>query len=166
MQNELKEICADGYDTILRMKYRVALEMFTWSRVWKELQSKTSTLLEILSGGCSNGPVQPSICTCASILMKLRTPKVNLVQAMVSVVLKAGMPIYRQLEIIIQTTEGHSCKYFNVDNIVTAFPQVFNHLQKIQLCLSHKSTLRFLDDAAEQYDEKVHGWRVFAKKNY
>ena len=90
LQNELKEICADGYDTILRMKYRVALEMFTWSRVWKELQSKTPTLLEILSGGCSNGPVQPSICTCASILMKLRNPKVNLVQAMVSVVLKAG----------------------------------------------------------------------------
>ena len=95
VQNELKEICADGYDTILRMKYRVALEMFTWSRVWKELQSKTPTLLEILSGGCSNRPVQPSICTCASILMKLRNPKVNLVQAMVSVVLKAGMPIYR-----------------------------------------------------------------------
>ena len=46
-----------------------------------------------------------------------------------------------------------------MDNIVTALPQVFNRLQKIQLCLSHKSTLRFLDDAAEQYDEKVHSWR-------
>lgn len=87
VQSELKEICSDRYDTILRMKYNVALENFTWSRVWKELQSKTPTLLEILSG---DGPVQPSICTCASILLKLRNPKVNLVQAMVSVVLMAG----------------------------------------------------------------------------
>ena len=55
VQGELKEICSDSYDTILRMKYKVALENFTWSRVWKELQSKTPTLLEILSGGCSNG---------------------------------------------------------------------------------------------------------------
>ena len=39
--------------------------------------------------------------------------------------------------------------------------QVFNSLQKIQLCLSHKSTLRFLDVAAEEYDEKVHRWREF-----
>ena len=53
-------------------------------------EQKKTTLLEILSGGCSNGPVQPSICTRASILIKLRNPKVNLVQAMVSVVLKTG----------------------------------------------------------------------------
>lgn len=90
VQGELKEICSDSYDTILRMKYKVALENFSWSRIWTELQSKMPTLLEILSGGCSNGFVQPSICTCASILMKLRNPKVNLVQAIVSVVLKAG----------------------------------------------------------------------------
>ena len=62
VQSELKEICSDRYDTILRVKYKVALESFTWSRVWKELQRKTPTLLEILSGGCSGGPVQPSIC--------------------------------------------------------------------------------------------------------
>lgn len=90
VQSELKEICSDSYDTILRMKYKVALESFTWRRVWRELQNKTPTLLAILSGRCSNGPVQPAVCTCASILMKLRNPKVNLVQAMISVVLKAG----------------------------------------------------------------------------
>ena len=102
VQSELKEICSDRYDTILRMKYKVALESFTWSRVWKELQSKTPTLLEILSGGCSDGPVQPSICTCASILLKLRNPKVNLVQAMVSVVLKAGHA----------NTQVYNCSYY------------------------------------------------------
>ena len=90
VQGELKEICSDSYDTILRIKYKVALENFSWNRVWRELKSRTPTLLAILSGSCANGPVQPAICTCASILMKLRNPKVNLVQAMISVVLKAG----------------------------------------------------------------------------
>lgn len=44
-------------------------------------------------------------------------------------------------------------------NAVLPLLQVFNRLQKIQVCLSHKSTLRFLDIAAEEYDEKVHIWR-------
>ena len=104
VKGELKEICSDSYDTILRMKFKVALENFTWSRVWKELQNKTPTLLEILSGGSSNGPVQPSICTCASILMKLRNPKVNLVQAMVSVVLKAGHANTQVIIIVVAST--------------------------------------------------------------
>ena len=34
--------------------------------------------------------------------------------------------------------------------------QVFNRLQKM---LSHKSTLRVLDEAAEGHDEKVWDWR-------
>ena len=67
------------------------------------------TLLEILSGGCSNGTVQPSICTCASILMKLRNPKVNLVQATVSAVLKAGHANTQVIVVVSTcTTEGHS----------------------------------------------------------
>ena len=154
VQGELKEICSDNYDTILRMKYKVALENFTWSRVWKELQSKTPTLLEILSGGCSNGPVQPDVCTCASILMKRRNPKVNLVQAMVSVVLKAGHA-NTQVCVVRSTPQ----KVTHMNNAVIPLIQVFNRLQKIQLCLSHKSTLRFLDIASEEYDEKVHRWR-------
>ena len=130
------------------MKYKVALENFTWIRVWKELQSKTPTLLEILIGGCSKGPAQPSVCTCASILMKLRHPKVNLVQAMVSIVLKAG-----------HANTQVSVKPQRDTHTIGLFIQVFNHLQKINLCLSHKSTLRFLDTAAEEYDEKIHMWK-------
>ena len=90
VQKELKEICSDEYCSILRMKYKVALERFTWDRVWQELENKAPTLLKILSGGASSNNIKPAICTCASILLKLRNPKVNVVQAVVSVVLKAG----------------------------------------------------------------------------
>ena len=53
---------------------------------------KAPVLLQTLSGGVSSGP---AICTCASILLKFHNPKVNLVQAMVSAVLKrsrSGLP--------------------------------------------------------------------------
>ena len=90
VQKELKEICSNKYTSILRMKYKVSLEMFAWDRVWQELQSKAPTLLTILSGGASSSNIRPAICTCASILLKLRNPKINVVQAVVSLVLKAG----------------------------------------------------------------------------
>lgn len=111
VQGELKEICSDSYDTILRMKYKVALQNFTWSRVWKELQSKTPTLLAILSGGYSKGQVQPALCTCASILMKLRNPKVNLVQAMISVLLKAG---HANTQVSVLTIASKHERHFSV----------------------------------------------------
>ena len=87
VQKEIKEICSDQYSSILRMKYKVALETFAWDRVWKELETKAPTLLMVLSGGASSSNIKPAICTCAGIL---RNPKVNIVQAVVSVVLKAG----------------------------------------------------------------------------
>ena len=90
VQKELQEICSDTYNSILRMKCKEALERFIWDRVWLKLEMKAPVLLQILSGGVSSGNIKPAICTCASILLKLRNPKVNLVQAMVSVVLKAG----------------------------------------------------------------------------
>ena len=64
--------------------HKVALENFSWDRVWQELVNKIPTLL---TGGSFPKNVKPAICTCANIL---RTPKVNVVQATVSVVLKAG----------------------------------------------------------------------------
>ena len=90
VQKEIKGICSDDYSSILRMKYKVALERFTWDRVWQELETKAPIFVHLLSGGASSTNIKPAICTCASILLKLRNPKVNLVQAMVSVVLKAG----------------------------------------------------------------------------
>jgi hypothetical protein len=66
------------------MKYKVALENFTWSRVWKELQSKKNNSLRDIEWWLLKW-------SCATFHMHLcKHPKVNLVQAMVSVVLKAG----------------------------------------------------------------------------
>ena len=77
---------------------------------------QNTTLLEILSGGCSHGPVQPSICTCASILMQLRNPKVNLVQAMLSVVLKVG---HANTQVIVVVAHDHAQRDTPLNNVVT-----------------------------------------------
>ena len=90
IKSELKDICSDMHSSILRMKYKEALERFSWERVWEELKEKVPTLLNILCSGVSSDKINPAICMSASILIKLHNPKVNLVQAMLSVVLKAG----------------------------------------------------------------------------
>ena len=103
-QQELKGMCSDTHSSILRMKYEVALESFTWDRVWEELESKVPTVLKILSSDFSNTSIKPAVCVCASILLKLRNPKINLVQAMLSVVLKAGqVNIHVQCELLTVT---------------------------------------------------------------
>ena len=42
--------------------------------------------------------------------------------------------------------------------IVSVFIQVFNRLQKLQLCLSPKGTLNMLDKAGVGYDDTVWEW--------
>lgn len=92
---EMIALCSDSHDSILCMKTKPALELFSWERVWLELQQHAPLLLDILTKllppskrGAKS--IQPALCVCASILLKLRSNKVNLVQTMIAVVLRAG----------------------------------------------------------------------------
>lgn len=92
---EMKTLCSDSHDSILRMKTKPALELFSWERVWLELQQHAPLLLNILTkllppSKREAKDIQPAVCVCASILLKLRSDKINLVQAMIAVVLRAG----------------------------------------------------------------------------
>ena len=46
VRNEVKEICSAKHDSILRMKTKPAVEMFTWDCVWRELEEKVPLLLQ------------------------------------------------------------------------------------------------------------------------
>lgn len=92
---EIKHVCSNAHDSILRLKSKTALEHFTWETVWAELQQNTPTLMALLLGllpasKCEREDVRPAMCLCASILLKLRNDKVNLIQSVISLVLKAG----------------------------------------------------------------------------
>ena len=91
---EIKCVCSDSCDSILRMKNKRALEHFTWETVWSELEQKTPTLTAILlelvpTFKRESEHIKP-LSLCASILLKLRNDKVNLVQSVISLVMKAG----------------------------------------------------------------------------
>ena len=97
IQQEIKSVCSDTYDSILRMTSKPALENFTWERVWQELLLKTPLLTTVLNGLLppakkANSRVVPALCVCASILLKLQNQKVNVVQALF---LKEDMPLSR-----------------------------------------------------------------------
>ena len=95
IRSEIKDICSIKHDSILRMKTRPAVEMFTWDRVWSELEEKTPLLLKIVRESLppsrhSIDTIKPALCTCVCILLKLRNPHMNLVQGILSIVLRAG----------------------------------------------------------------------------
>ena len=77
------------HDSILRTKFKVALENLRWDRVRQELVDKVPTLMRVM-GSRNTDAAKPALCICAMILLKLRNDKMNLVQALVSVVLKTG----------------------------------------------------------------------------
>ena len=95
IKKEIKKLCSDKNDSILRMKTKLALERFSWDCVLTELQLTTPTLLKILTDclpkkKTATSAVIRGICTAASIMLKLSDQKINLVQGVLSVVLRAG----------------------------------------------------------------------------
>lgn len=92
---EVKKLCSDSHDSILRNTTKPAVELFTWERVWLELQLNAPLLLSLLTNLISptkrdDKSVKPALCMCASILLKLQNQKVDIVQTMIGLVLKAG----------------------------------------------------------------------------
>ena len=95
VRKEVKSLCSDKHYSILRLKSKPALENFTWKTVWLELEQNAPTFLVLLVGLLPGSKqqldsVRPALCMCASILLKLTNQKVDLVQTVVSLVLKAG----------------------------------------------------------------------------
>lgn len=93
--DEVKRVCSDQHDSILKLKSKPALECFSWETVCKELSQNTPMLMSLLSNLIppskqASESVKPALCMCASIILKLNNQKINLVQSVVSLILKAG----------------------------------------------------------------------------
>lgn len=92
---QMKKLCSDKHDSILRMTTKPALEQFTWDRVWEELKLNVPLMLTILTGLVppskrESKSAQAALCVCASILLKMQNQKINLVQSVIGLVLRAG----------------------------------------------------------------------------
>ena len=122
VRNEVQKVCSQKHDTILKLKSKPALAQFTWKTVMLELEQVAPTLMTLLHGFIASSKsyldsVQPAICMCASIILKLQNKNVNLVQSVVSLVLKAGHATKEVTERI----RIYSCYIIFVDGINLTF---------------------------------------------
>ena len=80
---------------MLRKKTKPALEKFSWKAVWDELQENAPTLLSLICSlfpvlKCDQEDIQPAVCMIISILLYNSNQKVNLLQSVVGLILRAG----------------------------------------------------------------------------
>ena len=77
------------------MKSKNSLEKFTWDRIWSEVETCCPLLASFIKG-CLPPKLQdnscslPSLCVCASIILKMQNSHINLVQGLLSLLLKSG----------------------------------------------------------------------------
>ena len=157
---EIKKLCSDTHDSILRMTTKPALQQFTWNRVWHELRLNAPLIVSILSNLLppskrEDKRVIPALCVCACIFLKLQNQKVYVVQTMISLVLKAG---HATKQVWYDNSNGAHC-------ISHTCTQIFTRLQKLQLCISYKAVLQTLDIASEGHDEQVVNWQDTLEEN-
>jgi hypothetical protein len=107
---------------------------FDWGSILKTSMTHSPWLYQILAVSLkSNNPrknLQPIITMIISLLTYFRNPAVNTLQKIVSVILYSG----------------HCSK------------QVFNRLNKLHLCTSHRTLHRLLKNLGENFDNKVLQW--------
>ncbi len=98
INKELRVLCSDSFNSILREKSPAAFQAFTWDSLWLELVARAPVFLAFAKG-CAprrrgdkevSERAKPVLCMCAAMLLKLRNPKMSLVQNVVSLLLQAG----------------------------------------------------------------------------
>lgn len=112
---------SDTHDSILWLKLKPALEIFSWETVWLELQQIAPTLMALLVGLLPPSKAEldscrPPLCMCASILLKLTNSKVNLAQTVISLILKAGHAT-KQVKSLVNHTKSvntYKCIFFRI----------------------------------------------------
>lgn len=95
IRREIKAACSDNFASMLKDTTDVALSKFSWESIWNELTTVAPVLFSILEG-CLALPrkvgiaKKPVICMIFAMLAKFRNPKMSLVQAAISLILRAG----------------------------------------------------------------------------
>ena len=94
-RREIMKICSDSHDSILRMKSKVALEHFSWETVWLELKHNAPLLVNLFlqlvpKHKRDDNSTIMALCVCMSILLQVQSQKINLVQAVISLLLRYG----------------------------------------------------------------------------
>ncbi|XP_019854606.1 PREDICTED: uncharacterized protein LOC109583625 [Amphimedon queenslandica] len=109
------------------------IEQFDWARVTSCVRNTAPLLFTILDEALNESGLEKEIAIdmCTSIMLKTHSERASLVQRLISVLLFSS----------------HAPK------------QLFQRLHKIGICVSHKSTIRLIDEMSEDFDGPVKEWR-------
>lgn len=105
-----KEIQSIASESFLSGQSKEAFMEFRWDRLHAELFSKAPVFLSILTEATKTRVSRSNwhiiICTCVSILLKHRNPKISLLHKIISLVLYAGHA-YKQVLYLLISQKGH-----------------------------------------------------------
>ena len=94
IRKEIKEISADFKSSLFRDHSQPLMENFIWDLMWSELQEKaplaTTILQSFLPTQQKGASMKPVLCMCFAIILKRRSPKMCMIQSLLSLSLYAG----------------------------------------------------------------------------
>ena len=155
VRNELRYLCSDSASSILRSQRVTGLKEFSWEKLLNELKASAPIFFSILCecthtrGHRLNEAAVVGMC--AAIILKHRYPMMCLVQKVLSLILYAGhtgMQVWRLVVVKVK-----------IIRVCQLYMQVYDRLQKLNCCMSHRATTRLLTKVGIGHDDEVKGWR-------
>ena len=139
-----------------------SLSSFQWSILTQDLK-RTAPLLSAILDKCVNAnrcdvrkPNKDAIiAVVGGILLRNCSERVNMVQQIFSVLFYAS---HVPKEVCLLKTSMLSWYFFVI--------QVYNRLQKLFLCLSHKRTISVIEELGKKFDNPVKEWRDEIVSNF
>ncbi len=92
----------------------------------------------------------PSLCLCISIILKIQNPHVNVVQGIISLLLKSGHAGKQVYEVYKPLMHGVNKLYSHSSQ----FLKVFRRLRNVSVCLSYEATLKMMSVISEDLTRK------------
>jgi hypothetical protein len=113
LQEEVRKLCADDHDSIMLKSDTETIKMFSFQKILQEAEKVSPTLIKLLTSCLHSTRNQNAVLVAIiSIIVKQRRDKMCLFQRVMSVILYGG-----------------NCS-----------KMVFQRLNKLNICMCHKST--------------------------
>lgn len=92
VNEEIKHLCSDNFNSIIRENSKTGMEHFSWQSVWLELEKHAPLLITVLKPALKIITTDKVIILIMLIcmLLKSRNPKMDYLQSMISLILYAG----------------------------------------------------------------------------
>ena len=147
IKKEVACMCRNSASSILQDSSPTALQSFNWETLISELNNRAPTLLQLLRGAINTKrcqylrksrtyrvPDAAIVGMCSAIILRHKSHKMNLVQRLLSTILYMG----HTNTLVCLTPIFYYNTAYTVIIMINLFMQVFDRLQKLHLCLSHR----------------------------